>query len=256
MSKLITIIIPTKNEEEYLPKLLNSFLNQKNINWSELSSNIEILICDNNSTDKTKQIAQEFAKANLPISIIEGGLPAVARNNGAKKADSTWLWFIDSDVVLSLDALNKYIQIAKSSTTKTIYTSFVVSDIARVQSRLFYFGFNTLLRLKSVIFPLTGNILGGWNLLIKKTSFDEIGGFDEILVTHEDIKLGRQFKVAELGIINTTIKISSRRFVRDGFWNVFLMYNKVFWQSKLTGKYNYRTNQLYFKDDFGKKEKK
>lgn len=86
-----SVIIPTKNEENYLPKLLKSIKNQ-----TILPDNI--IIADFNSVDKTQEIAK---KENCII--VPGGLPAIGRNNGAEKAielGSELLIFIDSDALL------------------------------------------------------------------------------------------------------------------------------------------------------------
>ena len=70
----ISIIIPTYNEEDYLPALLKSIQRQ---NFKDL----EVIVADAHSTDKTLEIAKKYN-----CKIVPGGLPAVGRNNGAKIA--------------------------------------------------------------------------------------------------------------------------------------------------------------------------
>ncbi len=72
---MISIIIPTLNEEKYLPKLLRSIKEQ------DFKEELEIIVADANSEDKTREIAKKFS-----CKIVEGGLPAKARNEGAKIA--------------------------------------------------------------------------------------------------------------------------------------------------------------------------
>ena len=69
---IFSIIIPTYNEEEYLPVLLDSIKEQD-------FDDYEIIVADANSTDKTVEIAKDYG-----CIVVEGGLPAVGRNNGAK----------------------------------------------------------------------------------------------------------------------------------------------------------------------------
>ena len=90
---ILSIIIPTYNEEEYLPILLESIKQQK-------FDDYEIIIADANSTDRTREIAEEYG-----CIITEGGLPAVGRNNGAKIAKGEYLLFLDSDLKLTDDYL-------------------------------------------------------------------------------------------------------------------------------------------------------
>ena len=80
---MLSIIIPTLNEEKHLPRLL------KNIKDNNLE-NYEIIVADNNSKDKTRQIAKKYR-----CKIVQGGLPSKAKNNGAKAARGSLLFFIE-----------------------------------------------------------------------------------------------------------------------------------------------------------------
>ncbi len=89
--KKVAIIIPTKNEEEYLPHLIESIENQTYRNYI-------IIVSDANSMDRTREIAE---KKNAIV--VEGGMPFTGRNNGAKKAmelNVDLLIFIDADIIL------------------------------------------------------------------------------------------------------------------------------------------------------------
>jgi glycosyltransferase involved in cell wall biosynthesis len=92
----VSIIIPTYNEEEYLPNLLTSIQRQG-------YDDLEVIIADAHSMDKTIEIAESFG-----CKIVPGGLPAVGRNNGAKAASGELLLFLDADSVLT----NNYISSA------------------------------------------------------------------------------------------------------------------------------------------------
>ncbi len=84
----LSIIIPTKNEERYLPALLNSLKEQS-------FQDFEVIVADHASTDRTREIAgAENAR------MIEGGMPGVGRNRGAEVASGEIFLFLDADVVL------------------------------------------------------------------------------------------------------------------------------------------------------------
>ena len=85
---MISIIIPAYNEEKFLPKLLRSIRKQA-------YKNKEVIVADASSTDRTAEIAGEYG-----ARVVEGGMPAVGRNNGAKKAKGDIFLFLDADVVL------------------------------------------------------------------------------------------------------------------------------------------------------------
>ena len=81
ISVKLSIIIPTYNEEEYLPKLLYSIKEQE-------FKDYEIIVADAGSVDRTREIAESNG-----CKVIEGGLPAVGRNNGAKIAKGKYFYF-------------------------------------------------------------------------------------------------------------------------------------------------------------------
>ena len=85
---MISIIIPTLNEEKYLPLLLKSIARQKFRDY-------EIIVADAGSEDKTLDIAKRYN-----CRIVAGGLPAKGRNEGAKVAKGDLLLFLDADVIL------------------------------------------------------------------------------------------------------------------------------------------------------------
>ena len=95
MQKLLTIVIPCKNEEAYIQDTLFN-LKQQGIGQTK------IYLADANSTDNTREVAREYAKElNLNLTIIPGGLPAVGRNNGAKLAKTPYVLFLDADITFT-----------------------------------------------------------------------------------------------------------------------------------------------------------
>ncbi len=89
----LSIIIPTFNEESYLPHLLESIKRQD-------FSDYEVIVADAGSKDSTRDIAQEWG-----CKVVEGGLPSVGRNRGTEAASGEYLLFFDSDVFLTRDYL-------------------------------------------------------------------------------------------------------------------------------------------------------
>ena len=90
---LFSIIIPVYNSEKYLFQCIQSVLNQK-------YSNVEIIIVDDCSTDKSLTIIRSFAKRYNNIKIIcnkknEG--VSVCRNKGISNAVGKYIIFLDSD---------------------------------------------------------------------------------------------------------------------------------------------------------------
>ena len=99
----VTIIVPARNEEASLADCLQSLVTQTGVNC-------EIIVVDDASTDRTREIAEGFAvvQANARVSvrvISPGPLPPgwTGKNNaavaGANVAQGEWLLFTDADTV-------------------------------------------------------------------------------------------------------------------------------------------------------------
>lgn len=94
IEKKLAIVIPTKNEQNFLPHLLESIQKQT-------YKDFIIIIADAQSSDKTKKIAIEN-----DCILVDGGLPYAGRNNGAEKAIELGvdlIIFIDADIILPND---------------------------------------------------------------------------------------------------------------------------------------------------------
>lgn len=101
-SSLISIIIPVYNAEKYLPKCINSILEQS-------YDNFEIIIVNDGSTDRSGKISDSFREKDSRINVFykDNGGVSSARNLGLKKATGRYLCFVDADDYLLPDYLNK-----------------------------------------------------------------------------------------------------------------------------------------------------
>lgn len=99
MEPLISVIIPVYNSEKYLPKCLNSVINQT-------YRNLEIILIDDGSTDSSGEICDEYAMRDSRIVCVHqpnGGV-SKARNRGLSMAHGDYVNFPDSDDYLDADA--------------------------------------------------------------------------------------------------------------------------------------------------------
>lgn len=114
---MLSIVIPTLNEEKYLPTILNDLRNQT-------YQDFEVIVVDANSTDKTVEVAKSFRKyfeiQVLPAEIKNAG---AQRNQGARKTRGDWLVFVDADVSIAPDLLEKVVDKIKLNEAEffTIY---------------------------------------------------------------------------------------------------------------------------------------
>jgi len=87
-SQQVSVVIPAYNREQYIGEAIESVLAQG-------VDDLEIIVVDNNSTDKTAEIALSYPKVNVISESAQG--VAYALNGGVRAATGYWLAFLDSD---------------------------------------------------------------------------------------------------------------------------------------------------------------
>jgi glycosyltransferase involved in cell wall biosynthesis len=216
----ISIVIPTLNEEKYLPKLLQSIKNQK-------FKEYEIIVADANSKDKTVEIAKKYG-----AKVVKGGMPAVGRNNGAKIAKGEFLYFFDADVRLSKSFLKKsYNEIQKRhlelASCEFIPLSNLMIDKVGHKLTNIYFKIN----------QYSNPHAPGFCILVKTSLFKRVNGFDENLKMAEDHDfVKRASKFTRFRILKSIkIRVSIRRLKKEGRFVLIGKYLKVESQRMLKG---------------------
>ncbi len=205
-----SVIIPAKNEAEYLPVLLSSINNQT------LQPD-EVIVADAHSVDKTKEISEKFG-----AKVVDGGRPSTGRNNGAKNAKSELIYFLDADVeLLDKNFFQKSILSFKNQKLD-VATADVLPKDGNVFDVITHKVYNRYVRIMYRRLPHTP----GFCILIKKELHDAIGGFDESISFCEDHEYaGRAAKKGKFGFLeNVEIPVSTRRMNKDGRINIVLKY--------------------------------
>lgn len=107
MKDLISIIVPVYNVEDYLPECIESIINQT-------YRNIEVILVDDGSRDKSGEICDYYAKEDIRIKVVHKKNTGVAdsRNIGLEVAMGDYLFFVDSDDVLVLDAIEQMLKLS------------------------------------------------------------------------------------------------------------------------------------------------
>jgi glycosyltransferase involved in cell wall biosynthesis len=208
---MISLIIPTFNEEKYLPFLLESIKKQ------DFEGDFEVIVSDNNSTDKTLKIAKDF-----DCKITEGGSPPEARNKGAKQAKRNILLFIDADIVLPEDFLSKSLSEFKEKNLDVAGFFLSPKEGGWVLKAGYAFFYNFLACfLGGSILPHATSII-----MAKKGLHSKIKGFDESVSFGEDSFYAREgSKIGKFGIVSSSFAyVSTRRFKRDGLFKTVLKY--------------------------------
>ncbi len=224
---MFSIVIPTKNEEENLAKLLES------IEQQDLKPD-KVVVADD-SKDKTREVAKKYG-----AEVVQGtsdGRIGLARNNGAKAVDSKLILFLDADVVLPPKFLRKFVYTFIADDLD-IATSYLEIERKKLRSLFYYGSYNAMKSLGSATKFVTSE--SGACMIVKKEVFDKAGGFLEHMRVGEDsnlirriIKMGGKYKV-----LSVKVKTSTRRVDRSiiKFAGIFVGIGGLVLLSKFGGK--------------------
>ena len=209
---IFSIIIPTYNEEEYLPILLESIKEQD-------FDDYEVIVADANSTDRTREIAKEYG-----CIVVDGGLPAVGRNSGAKVAKGDLLLFLDSDLQLTEDYLRNVIYEFRIEKLGIGITQMKPMS-HKVEDKLYHDFANYFMISVEKIKP---HGAGCYGIIAKRTLHEECGGFDESLTFGEDTDYIERLAKKERFMVlrNAKIGVSTRRLEEEGITTLIQQYGK------------------------------
>jgi len=208
MKPTLSIIIPTLNEEKYLPQLLKSIKKQD-------FKDYEVIVADYNSKDNTRAIAKKFG-----CKITKGGRPAAGRNNGAKIAGGDNLLFLDGDVILPKNFLRNMLSKFREKNLD-VATCFVVPDSKNIIDHFNFFFANIFIWIVQFFNPHAP----GFCLLVKKKVHDRVKGFDETIFIAEDHDYVKRIcKFGKFKILCCWVKFSTRRFEKEGRLKLVLKY--------------------------------
>lgn len=180
-SPLVSVVIPTYNRAEYLPRAIKSVRNQT-------LDEYEIVIVDDGSTDETRQTVDRYLSDTGRITYLSHDRnrgPAAARNTGLEVAEGKYVSFLDSDDELKPTYLERSVR--KLETLPADYAAvYVALEVRRDGEYTGKFGVASVIPAMSLIdtIPLRLGRLGG--LTVRKEALEEIGPFDERLQNVED----------------------------------------------------------------------
>ena len=206
---MLSIVIPTFNEEKYLPGLLKTLQEQT-------FKDYEIIVADNDSSDATRTIA-----VMAGARVVGGGLPARGRNLGAEVARGEWLLFLDADVILPSDFLEK--AMAEMLEKGYFVASCLVDPLSdRKIDKVLHNAVNLSFKATRKIYPHAP----GFCIFIRRWCHELVGGFNEKLMLAEDSDYVLQAsKLCRFGLLKSVrILVSVRRLDRDGRFNVSMKY--------------------------------
>lgn len=185
---LVSVIVTTKNEEDVISRLLKSIKGQS-------YKRIETIVVDNNSSDRTVEIARRFTNKVFNY----GPERSAQRNFGAKKAGGEYSLFLDADMELTKRVVEDCVTVVGGD-NKIVATAILEESIAssfwekvKAFERSFY--------------NQEGDELTDAARFFKKDTFLKMGGYDETITGPEDWDLTDRLKKKgyKVGIVSSKI---------------------------------------------------
>ena len=232
LSNKITIVVPCKNEENYIHHLLDALRRQD-------IGDTRIIIADC-STDNTRQVIRDNS-SSLNVEIIQGGPVSFAKNSGARLVTTPYILFIDADVrffkpTVIKDAVNKIV-----SNELDLVGLNIKSYDKDLRAVIGFTIFNIINHILKFFSPFA---IGAF-MLTRRDRFEEFGGFPEKTATSEDYFLSRMYSPKKFKIVNHYFGQDSRRFKKMGYFgmgwylirNFMNRNNKTYWDNLDSSKY-------------------
>ena len=199
-SKLVSILIPARNEEDVIESTIKSITNQSYQNY-------ELIILDDNSSDATKSIIQKHAKLNHRIEQINGSpLPSGwlgknwACHQLSEKAKGEYILFIDADTNIDKFILQDSIIVLQKEKIDLLTlvpgrdTKLIADHAMKKIISWFIVCWLPMKLAMNLNAPFLSATFGQF-MLFKKSSFTQIGGFIAIKDNPvDDFQLGRNIK--------------------------------------------------------------
>jgi glycosyltransferase involved in cell wall biosynthesis len=216
----ISIIIPAFNEEKLIAETLRC-VNEATAAFSKRGWDSELIVCDNNSTDRTAQLAQA-AGARVVFEAINQ--ISRARNRGAEVANGEWLLFIDAD---SRPAPELFADVGNAIENGNVLAcgSTIRLDGQQRGARMVTALWNWI--------SLTTLSLAGSFILCEAAAFRQVGGFDLKLFASEELDLGKRLRklAAQSGrkivILNQhPLTTSARKFELYSSWDYLRFFGR------------------------------
>lgn len=181
----VSVVIATRNEEEVIGNLIRSIRKQS-------YSNIEILLVDNKSEDKTVKIAHKYKVRTFSF----GPERSTQRNLGARKAKGKYLLFLDADMQLSSSVIEECVRVAKKSKN--------IGAVVIPEMSVAHTFWEKVKAFERSFYNESGDTLTDAARFFIRKVFWQVGGYDETITGPEDWDLPETVEKAGYKIVRIT----------------------------------------------------
>lgn len=207
----LSIVIPVKNEEKMLPKLLDTVK-------AQTFTDYEVIVADAHSTDNTRAVAESYG-----ARVVEGGMPGPGRNRGAIAAQGEVIAFLDADVQLPSSKFMEECLAEMDRKNLDVATCKVKPLSRKPIDRALHEAYNAYAIATEKIRPHAP----GFCILVRRHAHEGVKGFDEEVVFAEDHDYVQraQKEGYRFGLLRShPVAVSVRRLEKDGRLAIALKY--------------------------------
>jgi len=220
----LSFVIPAYNEEACVGKCLSSVLREK----ERSGLDVEVVVVNNNSTDRTKDVALSFPS----VSVVDEPQKGIvrARQAGYRAAHGDIIANVDADNILPDGWIKRaFREFSENSDLVALSGPVIYYDLSRIvnmQVRLFYrLGYAANLFNRHVL--KKGAMLQGGNFVVRKSALDAVGGFDTSIDFYgEDTDIA--CRMSEIGNVKFSFSFpiysSGRRLAEEGIFSTGCRY--------------------------------
>jgi glycosyltransferase involved in cell wall biosynthesis len=232
---LLSFVVPAYNEEAYLGACLESILDQTR----GLEHLTEIIVVNNASTDRTREIALSYPRVRL-VDELRKGLP-YARQAGFVTSTGSLIANVDADSRLTPGWVEKVLTTFRSHEADegrqlvSLSGPLVYYDLTPRQSRLVnvFYGIAWLTYATNKYILRVGSMVQGGNFVLSRAALEAIGGYDTSITFYgEDTDIARRLHAVGKVLFTFDLKMlsSARRLKHEGMLTIAFRYGlNYFW---------------------------
>lgn len=210
--KKISILIPAYNEEKYIGKCLDSIIAIGN-------KDVEIIVCDNNSTDETCEVVKKYPQVTLVHETKIG--PNAARQKAFENSSGEIIATLDADCIVPINWISRATSHFNNPKIVGVSGVFIFNGTSLLRMTL-SFATNYIMRFFHWIFHhffKIGAIMPAGNAWMRRSALSNINGFNTDIPFHGDDTF-TAYALTQQGVIiydpSVVVTTSSRRFDQGG----------------------------------------
>lgn len=227
---MVSVIIPAFNEEKVIGSTLESLVSQKT------KKKFEVIVVDNNSTDKTASVVKSFSKKlNLVLVTEKRKGRGRARYEGFEKAKGDILFTTDADTILPENWIDELSEALKRKDCAAVTSPCDILEPSQTKRKIF----NLSQRTGNTLYKVANGHYwtAGFSFAVTRENYEKVGKLNPHLKALDDIDIGKRLsKIGKIIYLPHVPVYTSNRRYQNGLVRGMVSYIKPFFQVYYLGK--------------------